>query len=56
VKNEKCKDGCSPGAGSASGAVEKRKLEQKHRRGYLRKPVSKTEFTLWDKEQKWGDE
>ena len=36
--------------------VRMQKLEQRHRRGYLRKPVSEGEFSVWHKEQKWGDE
>lgn len=29
-------------------------LEQQHRAGYLRKPVKKGEFDLWEREQVWG--
>ena len=32
------------------------KLEEKHRRGYLRKPPRSGEFDVWETEQKWGDE
>ncbi len=32
-----------------------RELEQKHRRGYERKPVRRGEFDVWEKEQVWGD-
>ena len=32
------------------------KLEDKHRKGYLRKPVGAGEFDVWEREQKWGDE
>ena len=35
---------------------EARQLEEKHRRGYKRRPVKKGEFSLWEKEQGWGDE
>jgi len=31
------------------------RLEQKHRRGYERRPVQKGEFDVWEKEQAWGD-
>ncbi|MEK6682754.1 MAG: hypothetical protein AABY79_12415 [Nitrospirota bacterium] len=31
-------------------------LEQKHRKGYLAKPVKKHEFSPWEDEQVWGDE
>jgi metal-responsive CopG/Arc/MetJ family transcriptional regulator len=30
-------------------------LEQKHRKGYEKQPVSKEEFSAWEDEQKWGD-
>jgi len=40
----------------AIASARMQKLEQRHRRGYLRKPVSKGEFSVWHKEQKWGDE
>jgi metal-responsive CopG/Arc/MetJ family transcriptional regulator len=30
-------------------------LEIKHKKGYERHPPSKTEFTLWESEQEWGD-
>jgi metal-responsive CopG/Arc/MetJ family transcriptional regulator len=30
-------------------------LEQKHRKGYEKKPVNKEEFDVWEDEQKWGD-
>jgi metal-responsive CopG/Arc/MetJ family transcriptional regulator len=33
-----------------------RRLELKHRRGYVAHPVNKNEFSVWEKEQKWGDE
>lgn len=32
------------------------RLEQKHRRGYKMYPVNKAEFSVWEKEQDWGDE
>jgi len=31
------------------------RLEQKHRKGYEKHPVKKTEFSVWDNEQVWGD-
>lgn len=31
-------------------------LEKKHKRGYARYPVDKTEFSIWESEQNWGDE
>lgn len=30
-------------------------LEEQHRRGYERHPVTKDEFGLWEDEQSWGD-
>ena len=30
-------------------------LEDKHKKGYGRHPVDKTEFRLWESEQSWGD-
>jgi metal-responsive CopG/Arc/MetJ family transcriptional regulator len=32
------------------------KLEEKHRQGYVKKPVKSGEFDRWEQEQKWGDE
>ena len=32
------------------------RLEQKHLRGYAQCPVNKNEFSVWEKEQEWGDE
>jgi metal-responsive CopG/Arc/MetJ family transcriptional regulator len=32
-----------------------RDLEQKHRKGYARKPVRKREFSVWEREQIWTD-
>lgn len=36
--------------------IRTQKLEEKHRRGYLRKPAGPGEFDAWEGEQKWGDE
>ena len=33
-----------------------RRLEMKHRKGYADHPVKKEEFSVWEKEQNWGDE
>jgi len=33
-----------------------RRLEEQHRRGYARQPARKSEFSVWEKEQDWGDE
>ena len=30
-------------------------LEKKHKRGYELYPVGKTEFSIWESEQEWGD-
>jgi metal-responsive CopG/Arc/MetJ family transcriptional regulator len=32
-----------------------KKLEEKHRIGYSKKPVACDEFSDWETEQKWGD-
>ena len=32
------------------------RLELKHRQGYASQPVNKEEFSVWEKEQNWGDE
>ena len=33
-----------------------KRLEEKHRQGYKLRPLSKYEFSVWEDEQKWGDE
>ncbi len=33
-----------------------RRLEMKHQNGYADHPVNKEEFSVWEKEQNWGDE
>ena len=33
-----------------------RRLELKHRKGYAVHPANKEEFSVWEKEQDWGDE
>jgi len=33
-----------------------RRLEEQHRRGYQLYPVKRGEFSIWEKEQNWGDE
>jgi len=30
-------------------------FEKKHKKGYERYPVGKTEFSVWETEQEWGD-
>lgn len=30
-------------------------LENKHKKGYERYPVGKTEFSVWESEQEWGN-
>lgn len=32
------------------------RLEQKHRKGYEKFPVTAGEFSTWETEQAWGDE
>ena len=36
--------------------VDNKMLEDRHKKGYARHPVEKTEFSLWESEQSWGDE
>jgi len=36
--------------------IKTQRLEEKHRQGYIRKPVASDEFDAWEKEQKWGAE
>ena len=33
-----------------------KRLELKHHQGYAANPVNKEEFSVWEKEQNWGDE
>ena len=37
----------------ATARIRMEKLEERHRRGYLTKPVSEGEFSVWEEEQKW---
>jgi metal-responsive CopG/Arc/MetJ family transcriptional regulator len=30
-------------------------LELKHKKGYEKKPVTQSEFSVWESEQDWGD-
>ena len=32
------------------------RLEMRHREGYAVHPLNKEEFSVWEKEQNWGDE
>ena len=41
---------------AAIARVKTNVLEEKHRRGYIRKPSGANEFGVWASEQKWGDE
>jgi len=36
--------------------VNSRLLEQKHKKGYVQRPVDIKEFSVWESEQAWGDE
>lgn len=31
-------------------------LERRHQQGYKIQPINKAEFSIWEKEQAWGDE
>jgi metal-responsive CopG/Arc/MetJ family transcriptional regulator len=33
-----------------------KQLERRHRQGYERRPVISGEFSIWEKEQSWGDD
>jgi metal-responsive CopG/Arc/MetJ family transcriptional regulator len=35
--------------------IQTANLERRHREGYARKPVRRGEFSVWEKEQAWGD-
>jgi len=37
-------------------ALAASELERRHRRGYEGNPVRRGEFSVWEKEQQWGDE
>ncbi len=41
--------------GEAIKQVNIKALEKKHKRGYECYPVGKTEFSVWESEQEWGD-
>jgi len=32
------------------------RLERRHRQGYEGRPVKRGEFSVWEKEQEWGDQ
>ncbi len=33
-----------------------KEMERQHREGYLKHPVEKDEFGIWESEQVWGDD
>jgi metal-responsive CopG/Arc/MetJ family transcriptional regulator len=35
--------------------VNVNQLEKKHKKGYGQHPADKTEFSVWESEQEWGD-
>jgi len=35
--------------------VNVNQLEKKHKKGYEQHPADKTEFSVWESEQEWGD-
>ena len=35
--------------------VNVNQLEKKHKKGYGKYPADKTEFSVWEPEQEWGD-
>jgi len=40
---------------SALRHLRTRELERKHAEGYARKPVRRREFSVWEREQAWGE-
>jgi len=36
--------------------MKNKMLEEKHRKGYELYPVARDEFSIWEKEQNWGDQ
>ena len=36
--------------------IKTKELEDKHRKGYEKHPVSELEFSIWETEQVWGDQ
>ncbi len=40
---------------AALGKVRAKEMEGKHKEGYMRKPVGKGEFSVWEEEQAWGE-
>jgi metal-responsive CopG/Arc/MetJ family transcriptional regulator len=40
---------------AALGRVRVKEMERKHKEGYMRKPVGKGEFSVWEEEQAWGE-
>jgi metal-responsive CopG/Arc/MetJ family transcriptional regulator len=39
----------------ALGKARVKEMERKHREGYLREPVGKGEFSVWEDEQVWSE-
>ena len=35
--------------------INRTQLEKKHRKGYELHPIAENEFSVWEKEQDWGD-
>lgn len=40
----------------AVNSLHLKKLEERHRLGYMKKPATRGEFDVWGTEQKWGAE
>ncbi len=40
---------------AALGKAQTKEMERKHRKGYLRRPVRRGEFSVWEAEQVWSD-
>lgn len=41
---------------AALARYNEQKLVEKHRKGYLRHPITADEFSVWEDEQAWGTE
>jgi len=37
-------------------SMHTRRLEERHRLGYMKRPAARGEFDVWEAEQTWGDE
>ncbi len=40
---------------NAINSIKEKELEMKQIKGYLKHPINKNEFSVWENEQDWGD-